>query len=199
LAAAEGDGAAFPELFLPHLIQMFGADWIAIHELKQATQRLKLRHSVPFSSAERRHQMSLAVGEDIVGAAALLRRTVHAAQPHGPRLAEPILWGQRLIGVLEMALRRPLPSEDLAHVATAATLLASWMRTAMSEGSGDDGVAATSSPCPERQRILRALERTRLAGTGRWNIAHAARVLGIPRKTLEYRIRRVHRLTHPAV
>ncbi len=43
----------------------------------------------------------------------------------------------------------------------------------------------------ERQRYLEALHKTRYSGTGRWNISAAARDLGVARKTLAYRIKKL--------
>jgi transcriptional regulator with GAF, ATPase, and Fis domain len=47
---------------------------------------------------------------------------------------------------------------------------------------------------PEARRLLEALTETAFPGSGRWNLAGAARLLGMPRKTLEYKIKRVYRL-----
>lgn len=44
---------------------------------------------------------------------------------------------------------------------------------------------------PERERYLETLFRTRYPGTGRWNVAAAARDLGIARKTLIYRMKKL--------
>ena len=41
----------------------------------------------------------------------------------------------------------------------------------------------------ERLKILEVLTATAYPGTGRWNIVRAARKLGMPRKTLEYKVR----------
>ena len=46
----------------------------------------------------------------------------------------------------------------------------------------------------ERSKILEVLTATAYAGTGRWNIARAARKLGMPRKTLEYKVRKIYHL-----
>ncbi len=46
----------------------------------------------------------------------------------------------------------------------------------------------------ERSRIIAALEATSYPGSQRWNLAKAARVLGMQRKTLEYKARTVYRL-----
>jgi transcriptional regulator with GAF, ATPase, and Fis domain len=46
----------------------------------------------------------------------------------------------------------------------------------------------------ERLKILEALTATAYPGTGRWNIASAARELGMPRKTLDYKIRKTYHL-----
>lgn len=43
----------------------------------------------------------------------------------------------------------------------------------------------------ERERYLKALDRTRYTGTGRWNVSAAARDLGIARKTLVYRMKKL--------
>jgi transcriptional regulator with GAF, ATPase, and Fis domain len=42
----------------------------------------------------------------------------------------------------------------------------------------------------ERIRYLEVLNATKYPGTGRWNVSAAARVLGIPRETLAYRLRK---------
>jgi transcriptional regulator with GAF, ATPase, and Fis domain len=44
----------------------------------------------------------------------------------------------------------------------------------------------------ERSKILEVLTATAYPGTGRWNIARAARTLGMPRKTLEYKVRKIY-------
>ncbi len=44
----------------------------------------------------------------------------------------------------------------------------------------------------ERAKILEVLIATAYPGTGRWNIARAARKLGMPRKTLEYKVRKTY-------
>jgi len=44
----------------------------------------------------------------------------------------------------------------------------------------------------EKTRYLSALDSTKYRGTGRWNISAAARVLGIPRETLTYRLKKLH-------
>jgi transcriptional regulator with GAF, ATPase, and Fis domain len=46
----------------------------------------------------------------------------------------------------------------------------------------------------ERNRYMAALETTKYAGTGRWNISAAARQLGVPRKTLIYRLKKLRLL-----
>ena len=46
----------------------------------------------------------------------------------------------------------------------------------------------------ERAKILEVLTATAYPGTGRWNIARAARTLGMPRKTLEYKVRKAYHL-----
>jgi transcriptional regulator with GAF, ATPase, and Fis domain len=46
----------------------------------------------------------------------------------------------------------------------------------------------------ERLKILEVLTATAYPGTGRWNIASAARELGMPRKTLEYKVRKTYQL-----
>jgi transcriptional regulator with GAF, ATPase, and Fis domain len=46
----------------------------------------------------------------------------------------------------------------------------------------------------ELESILEAMRATAFVGSGRWNLAKAARRLGMPRKTLEYKIRAVYRL-----
>lgn len=46
----------------------------------------------------------------------------------------------------------------------------------------------------EHQALIAALRETAYPMTGRWNIAAAARRLGIPRTTLEYRVRILHNL-----
>ncbi|MBU2490043.1 MAG: sigma 54-interacting transcriptional regulator [Proteobacteria bacterium] len=48
-----------------------------------------------------------------------------------------------------------------------------------------------STHAGEGERYLRALEETRYPGTGRWNLAAAARELGVPRKTLGYRLKKL--------
>ncbi len=49
----------------------------------------------------------------------------------------------------------------------------------------------TPSHGGEREKILIALKETAYAGTGRWNFAKAAKLLGMNRKTLEYRARKI--------
>lgn len=46
----------------------------------------------------------------------------------------------------------------------------------------------------ERIKILEVLTATAYPGTGRWNIARAARTLDMPRKTLEYKVRMIYQL-----
>jgi transcriptional regulator with GAF, ATPase, and Fis domain len=46
----------------------------------------------------------------------------------------------------------------------------------------------------EWAKILEVLTATAYPGTGRWNIARAARTLGMPRKTLEYKVRKTYQL-----
>jgi transcriptional regulator with GAF, ATPase, and Fis domain len=46
----------------------------------------------------------------------------------------------------------------------------------------------------ERVRYMKALEATKYPSTGRWNIHAAARELGMPRKTLTYRLRKLRLL-----
>jgi transcriptional regulator with GAF, ATPase, and Fis domain len=46
-------------------------------------------------------------------------------------------------------------------------------------------------PDPERLRYLKALDSTKYSGTGRWNLSAAARQLGVPRKTLIYRLKKM--------
>jgi transcriptional regulator of acetoin/glycerol metabolism len=46
-------------------------------------------------------------------------------------------------------------------------------------------------PDRDRQRYLKALESTKYSGTGRWNLSAAARQLGVPRKTLIYRLQKM--------
>jgi len=43
----------------------------------------------------------------------------------------------------------------------------------------------------ERARYMRVLDSTKYMGTGRWNLSAAARELGIPRKTLYYRLKKL--------
>jgi len=59
----------------------------------------------------------------------------------------------------------------------------------------DGGDNSQESKAAERTKILDVLERTAFPTTGRWNVSKAARELGLPRKTLEYKIRNVYRLT----
>ena len=47
-------------------------------------------------------------------------------------------------------------------------------------------------PNGERIRYLKALEATKYPGTGRWNLNAAARELNMPRKTLTYRLKKLH-------
>jgi transcriptional regulator with GAF, ATPase, and Fis domain len=47
---------------------------------------------------------------------------------------------------------------------------------------------------PEQAKILEVLTATAYPGTGRWNIARAARELDMPRKTLEYKVRKTYQL-----
>ncbi|NUP90005.1 MAG: sigma-54-dependent Fis family transcriptional regulator [Candidatus Sumerlaeia bacterium] len=49
----------------------------------------------------------------------------------------------------------------------------------------------------ERAEIVKVLQRTCYPATGRWNIARAARELGMSRKTLEYKIKKVYALPAP--
>lgn len=58
-----------------------------------------------------------------------------------------------------------------------------------------DASAAESGSSGERARIVKALQETAYPGTGRWNMARAARELGFNRKSLEYKVRKVYRLT----
>jgi DNA-binding NtrC family response regulator len=51
-----------------------------------------------------------------------------------------------------------------------------------------------SAKSRERSKILEVLTVTAYPGTGRWNIARAARKLGMPRKTLEYKVRKTYHL-----
>jgi two-component system NtrC family response regulator len=84
-----------------------------------------------------------------------------------------------------------------------------WLRNAVE--SGPAAPAPTSSPNhavttepalserearwrAERARYLKALEVTKYPSTGRWNIHAAARELGLPRKTLTYRLKKLHLL-----
>ena len=48
---------------------------------------------------------------------------------------------------------------------------------------------------PERLRYLKALDSTKYSGTGRWNLSAAARQLGVPRKTLIYRLKKMQLIT----
>jgi len=48
---------------------------------------------------------------------------------------------------------------------------------------------------PERSRYLKALDSTKYSGTGRWNLSAAARQLGVPRKTLVYRLKKMQLIT----
>ena len=43
----------------------------------------------------------------------------------------------------------------------------------------------------KRARYMKALDRTKYPGTGRWNLSAAARELGIPRKTFSYRLKKL--------
>ncbi|MBN1476373.1 sigma-54-dependent Fis family transcriptional regulator [Candidatus Sumerlaeota bacterium] len=49
----------------------------------------------------------------------------------------------------------------------------------------------------ERRAILDALQRSRFRSSGRWNVQRAAKALGLPRKTLEYKIKVVYGLQQP--
>ena len=42
----------------------------------------------------------------------------------------------------------------------------------------------------EQTQYMKALDRTKYPGTGRWNLSAAARQLGIPRKTFSYRLKK---------
>lgn len=57
--------------------------------------------------------------------------------------------------------------------------------------------ASTHADSDERREIAETLARTCYPGSGRWNIARAARDLDMSRKTLEYKIKKVHRLIPP--
>jgi transcriptional regulator with GAF, ATPase, and Fis domain len=72
-----------------------------------------------------------------------------------------------------------------------------WLHKAMkSSGTrgtselSEDGRSIDSSES-ERSRYLKALNNNKYPGTGRWNLAAAAREIGIPRKTLTYRLKRL--------
>jgi transcriptional regulator of acetoin/glycerol metabolism len=67
-----------------------------------------------------------------------------------------------------------------------------------SAGPGPAGSAPGSeAEEAERRAILDALQRSRFRSSGRWNVQRAAQALGIPRKTLEYKIKVVHGLQQP--
>jgi hypothetical protein len=59
-----------------------------------------------------------------------------------------------------------------------------------------DKLPATHEPAEvpneERIRYLKALDATKYPGTGRWDLNVAARELKIPRKTLTYRLKKLH-------
>jgi Nif-specific regulatory protein len=52
-------------------------------------------------------------------------------------------------------------------------------------------IGRDSASDDDRASYIKALERTKYPGTGRWNLAAAARELHIPRKTFVYRLRRL--------
>jgi transcriptional regulator with GAF, ATPase, and Fis domain len=84
--------------------------------------------------------------------------------------------------------------EILALADLPASLRADLEREAVRSVEGNLSISPAHADEEERRAILEALARTKYPGTGRWNIARAARELGMSRKTLEYRIKRVHRL-----
>ncbi len=76
-----------------------------------------------------------------------------------------------------------------------------WLRsapTAMPETIVADPAPPKDLPSsldPERDRFIAALSETRYPGTGRWNIAAAARQLSMNRKTFSYRMKKLN-ITH---
>ena len=88
-----------------------------------------------------------------------------------------------------------ITSADLPDLAGARLVL-----TRPPGGAPDAGSRERNNPesgagnAQECQRIREALAVTAYRGSGRWNIAGAAAQLGIPRKTLDYKIKRVYRL-----
>ncbi len=66
---------------------------------------------------------------------------------------------------------------------------ASWAAASESTSGPPDSIYAK-----ERREIIEALGVTAYPGTGRWNLAAAARRLGMSRKKLEYRVKSVHAL-----
>jgi transcriptional regulator with PAS, ATPase and Fis domain len=82
-----------------------------------------------------------------------------------------------------------------------------WLQTAMKTNPGgpvnniSGNPLSSGQPAPvdandnangERMRYMEALEATKYAGTGRWNLTAAARQLNIPRKTFTYRIKKMN-------
>jgi transcriptional regulator of acetoin/glycerol metabolism len=59
--------------------------------------------------------------------------------------------------------------------------------------SSDDRDLPRETPylLQEKETYIKALEQTKYSGTGRWNYAAAARILGIPRKTFTRRLRKL--------
>jgi transcriptional regulator with GAF, ATPase, and Fis domain len=57
--------------------------------------------------------------------------------------------------------------------------------------SNETGSKDDSEFAQERNRFMEALEATKYAGTGRWNLTAAAQKLSIPRKTFTYRLKRL--------
>lgn len=99
----------------------------------------------------------------------------------------PLVSGGQLVGLIEVH-----PPEATASPRQLLPDLSSLTRHLAAR------IGADRPAMGERERLLVTLEHTRYA-SGRWNIARAARVLGIPRKSLEYRIRHVHGLVDPTL
>jgi transcriptional regulator with GAF, ATPase, and Fis domain len=92
-----------------------------------------------------------------------------------------------------LAEGRPI---DLEHLPWAITESEGGGNARMVQTPPEDAgaISVGDSAAREKPRILEALQRTAYAGSGRWNIAKAARELGMNRKTLEYKIHEVYRL-----
>ena len=71
-----------------------------------------------------------------------------------------------------------------------------WLTQALTQEKSQltsiQGKRKVVSADSEAQRLLQALYATRYEGTNRWNVAAAARVLSMPRKTLVYRIKKMN-------